>query len=105
MSRDVILKMPTYKKFCESNNLLTATGRLSASAENLYKFISQNADFVESHTGLEDVEIEAQIFLYCRKQHKKMRKNLYENQREPISNTPFQRQLISSIRENPVLPI
>ena len=79
MSRDVILKMPTYRKFCEANNIFTKTGKLSASAENLYKFIIKDADFEESHTGLEDVQIEREIFLYCRKQHKKMRKKLKEN--------------------------
>ena len=79
MSKDVICKMPTYKRFCEENNLLTKTGRVSASAENLYKFISKNSQFAESHTGLEDVQIEREIFFYCRRQKKKMRKKLFEN--------------------------
>ena len=79
MAKDVILKMPTYRKFCEENNLFTKTGRLSASAENLYRFITKDANFVESHTGLEDVMIEKEILAYCYKQHKKMRKKLWEN--------------------------
>ena len=78
MARDVIHKMPTYRRFCEENGFLTANGRLSATAENLYRFIIKDPTFVESHTGLEDVQIEREIFLYCRKQHKKMRKGLYE---------------------------
>jgi hypothetical protein len=77
MARDVMHKMPTYRKFCEENELLTKTGRLSAKAEDLYRFIIKDADFEESHTGLEDVQIEREIFLYCRKQHKQMRKALY----------------------------
>ena len=76
MARDVILKMPTYKKFCEENRLLTKNGRLSASAENLYRFITKDTTFVESHTGLEDVLIEKEILAYCFKQHKKMRRKL-----------------------------
>ena len=79
MARDVILKMPTYKKFCEENKLLTKNGRLSVSAENLYKFITKDTTFVESHTGLEDVLIEKEILAYCFKQHKKMRRRLWEN--------------------------
>lgn len=79
MSRDVILKMPSYKRYAEKYNLKTATGRLSATAENLYRFITKNPDFMESHTGLEDVLIEKEIFSYCMKQHKKMRKKLFEN--------------------------
>ena len=64
MARDVIHKMPTYRRFCEENGFLTANGRLSATAENLYRFIIQDPTFVESHTGLEDVQIERKIFEY-----------------------------------------
>lgn len=78
MARDVILKMPTYQKFCAEHGFLTKNGKPSATAENLYRFITKNPDFVESHTGLEDVRIEREIILYCYKQHKKMRKKLYE---------------------------
>ena len=78
MARDVMHKMPTYRKFCEENGFLTQNGRLSATAENLYRFIAQDPTFVESHTGLEDVQIEREIMLYCFRQHKKMRKGLFE---------------------------
>jgi len=79
MARDVIHKMPTYRKFCEENNLFTANGRLSTTAENLYRFIIKDPTFTEAHTGLEDVQIEREIMFYCFRQHKKMRKKLYEN--------------------------
>lgn len=78
MARDVIHKMPTYRRFCEEHGFLTANGRLSATAENLYRFIIKDPTFVESHTGLEDVQIEREIMFYCFRQHKKMRKGLYE---------------------------
>lgn len=77
MARDVIHKMPTYRKFSTEYNLFTATGRLSTTAENLYRFIIKNPYFKEAHTGLEDVQIEREILLYCYKQHKKMRKKLF----------------------------
>ena len=76
MARDVILKMPTYRLFCEEHGLFTAGGQLSATAENLYRFISKDPTFIESHTGLEDTQIEREIFFYCLRQHKKMRKKL-----------------------------
>lgn len=79
MARDVILKMPTYKKFCEKYGLLTKSGQLSAKAEDLYRFIIKDPNFIESHTGLEDVLIEKEILAYCYKQKKKMRKKLWEN--------------------------
>lgn len=78
MARDVIHKMPTYRRFCEEYGFLTANGKLSATAENLYRFIIKDPTFVESHTGLEDVQIEREIMFYCFRQHKKMRKGLYE---------------------------
>lgn len=78
MARSVIHNMPTYRKFCEEHGLLTANGRLSTTAENLYRFIIKDPYFEESHTGLEDVMIEAQIVAYCYRQHKAMKKKLFE---------------------------
>lgn len=77
MARQVIGKMPTYKYFCEENGYLTKNGRLRFTAEILYRFITRDNDFVESHTGLEDVLIEKEIMAYCYKQHKKMNKLLW----------------------------
>lgn len=77
MARSVILKMPTYRRFCEENGYITKTGQLKATAEVLWRYISKENDFQESHTALQDVEIEAQILAYCYKQHKKMNKILY----------------------------
>ena len=79
MARSVVGKMPTYRKFCEENNYITKNGQLRFTAEILYRFISKNNDFVESHTGLEDVEIETEILRYCHRQHKAMKKKLWEN--------------------------
>lgn len=78
MAREIILPMPSYQAFCKKHNLFTPKGRLSATAENLYRFISKNANFIESHTGLEDVEIESEILIYCLKKGCKNKK-LFEN--------------------------
>ena len=80
MANDVISKMPTYRRFCEENGFMTShkTPRPQMKAETLYRFITKDVDFVESHTGLEDVLIEKEILAYCYKQHKKMRKHLWE---------------------------
>lgn len=79
MARDVILRMPTYKEFCLENGYVTKNGQLRATAEILFRFIKKDNDFVESHTALEDVLIEKEILAYCYKQHKKMRRVLWEN--------------------------
>lgn len=78
MARDVISKMPSYKRFCQENGYITKNNQLRLTAEILYRFITKDNSFVESHTGLEDVLIEKEILSYCYKQHKKMRKNLWE---------------------------
>ena len=78
MARDVIAPMPTYQKFCTENGYLTKNGKVRLTAEILYRFISKDNSFIESHTGLEDVLIEKEILAYCKRQHKKMRKKLYE---------------------------
>ena len=79
MARDVIGKMPTYKKWCEVNDYICRNGQLKMTAEVLYRFISGNEDFDEEHTGLADVLIEKDILAYCYRQHKPMRKKLWEN--------------------------
>ena len=79
MAQDVVAKTPTYKSFCEENGYMTkhATPRPQVKAETLYKYISGENDFIESHTALEDVLIEKEILAYCFNKHKKMRKELY----------------------------
>lgn len=90
MARDVILKMPSYLTFCEKYNIYSPTGRISVSAENLYKFIINDPTFVESHTGLEDVLIEKDIMAYCFKQHKAMRKKLFDKPFTTPYKDPFE---------------
>ena len=81
MSRDILGAKPSYDRFCKKNNYLTKhkVPQNRFTAEILYRFISGDNDFIENHTGLEDVEIEIKIFAYCLRQKKKMRKKLFEN--------------------------
>lgn len=76
MACDVILSRPSYIKFAEENRFISENGNIQTSAECAYRYIAKNADFVESHTGLEDVLIEVAIMSYCYRQHKKMDKTL-----------------------------
>lgn len=79
MARSVIATMPTYKKFCAENGYMTKNNQVRLTAEILYRFISKDNNFIEAHTGLEDVMIEKEIVAYCYRQHKAMKKRLYEN--------------------------
>lgn len=80
MARSVIGKMPTYKRFCEANGFITKTGQCQFTAEVVYRFITKDLEFKESHTGLEDTLIEKEILAYCFKQHKKMDKLLFSKE-------------------------
>ena len=79
MATDIYGNQPSYRRFCESNDYMTKhrTPRVRLTAEILHRYLSGDNDFTESHTGLEDVKIEAQIFAQCLRQHKLMRKALY----------------------------
>lgn len=79
MARQVIGTKPTYKKYCLDNGYMTKhkVPQVRLTAEILYRYISGNDSFEESHTGLEDVLIELQILAYCFRQHKKMEKRLF----------------------------
>lgn len=83
MSRDVLKTRKTYRNFCEKHNLMTKhkVPQPQMKAETIYKYLTQNPNFVESHTGLEDVMIEKEIFSYCINSHKKMRKELFTNKK------------------------
>ena len=65
MSRAVLNNSEEYNEFCYSNDYLTKNLCKRFTAEIIYRFITGNNAFIESHTGLEDVMIEKEIFVYC----------------------------------------
>lgn len=81
MARDAIGKTEKYTAFCKKYGYLTKhkvpQNRLTA--EILWRYISKDPDFIESHTGLEDVEIEKEIFKTCIRKHN-VRRLLFEKQ-------------------------
>ena len=65
MARQILREVEEYTTFCWENEYLTKNMRIRYTAEIIYRWLSGNADFEESHTGLEDVKIERVIFEYC----------------------------------------
>lgn len=76
MANDTICKQKRYREFCEANGYMTnhATPQVRKTAEILWQYLNDDTSFIEEHTGLADVSIEAQIFAECIRQHKKMEK-------------------------------
>lgn len=79
MSRDIFKNKKMYNTWCEENGYMTKHKKpqVRLTAEIIYRYISGEHNFDENHTGLEDAKIETQIFAYCMRQHKKMRKALF----------------------------
>ncbi len=77
MACQTLLNTTSYVRFAMQNGLESDKGNILTSAESCYKFITKSIDFVESHTGLEDVRIEIEIMAKCFETHKKMDKKPY----------------------------
>jgi hypothetical protein len=77
MACQVLLNSTSYVKFAMQNGLQSDKGNLLTSAESCYKWLKNKVDFIEEHTGLEDVKIEIEIMAKCFSTHKRMDKNIY----------------------------
>lgn len=66
MARNALKNNEKYKAFCIDNGYLTKRNQLRFTAEIIYRFLAQNNDFKEEHTGLSDVMIEKEIFAFCK---------------------------------------
>ena len=79
MACELICNTNKYKDFCEKNNYKSEKGNYKTSAEIVYRYITNNQDFDESHTSLKDCEIEKEIFMKCLKQKKAYKKGIVHN--------------------------
>lgn len=55
-----------YKKFCDDNFLYTKAGNYSTTAEDVYRYLLDDATFKEDHTALSDSLIELEILKACK---------------------------------------
>ena len=76
MSREAFSENADYIGWCTKNGFIIK-GKPRFTAEVLYKYLKKNDDFIESHTGLEDAQIEKDIFFECLKKNVKNR-SLFE---------------------------
>lgn len=61
---ETILSTPQYHQFAEENALVSAKGNIMTSAEACYRFITDNAGYIEEHTALADAVDETEILRY-----------------------------------------
>ena len=68
MARECLGKDENYRQFCIENGFVYGKEekpQLRFTAEIIHRYLTGNLDFVEEHTGLEDVLIEKDILAYC----------------------------------------
>lgn len=62
LSCENLVNNDEYRQFCKDNKLTTASGKYyKTSAETVYRFVKNNNKFEESHTAIEDADIECEI--------------------------------------------
>ncbi len=65
-----------YVRFCQKNNFVTEKGNCKTSAEVIYSYLTNDANFSEEHTGLADAKIEYKILLTAKSTKKKLTGNI-----------------------------
>ena len=79
MARQILKNDESYGQFCYDNDYLTKNGCRRYTAEIIYRWLSGEHDFEESHTGLEDVKIEREIFKFCLAENPEIDGRLWNN--------------------------
>ncbi len=75
--------------FCEENELFTESGNYSTTAESVYKYITNNSDFIEDHTALSDSIIEKEILF----------KSVEKNNMDWLKNYPIKRTIPREVKK------
>ena len=65
MARVAFKQDDNYGKFCLENGFMTKRNQRQYTAEVLYRYLTNDVNFVEEHKGLEDVLIEKEILFEC----------------------------------------
>jgi hypothetical protein len=76
MACQLICTQKAYIKFCLENGFVSPSGNIKTNAETVYAYMTNDVDYDENHTGLEDVLIETKILAKCFAQHKRVEKNI-----------------------------
>lgn len=62
-----LLNSVNYVNYATTHGFVSEAGNIQTSAECAYRYLKNDPIFAESHTGLEDVRIEVEIFMNCLK--------------------------------------
>ena len=65
MARECFGSDEDYKAFCHENGFVTSRNQCRYTAEVIYRYLTNDIEFEEEHTGLADCLIEKEILAYC----------------------------------------
>lgn len=92
MACNSICQSGEYRTFAETNRYYSNNGKnYRATAEIVYGYLTNNVSFQEEHKGLDDVEIECEIFTKCFKELKgvmSIKRNCWQNVRRGALMVP-----------------
>ena len=72
-----ILNTENYVQFALENGFVSEHNNIQTSAEVAYRYLTNKTNFIESHTGLEDVKIEIEIMLAVLRSGMEYKENIY----------------------------
>lgn len=79
-----------YKNFAKSNNLVTEKGtNYQSNVESLTKWLSQNINFIEHHTGLSDIANEIDILNWVVNRYKKLNLKCLYKLNKPLEKRKY----------------
>jgi len=64
---ETVVHTPQYQLWSQRNKICTEKGYYSYSAENIYKYLTQQVNYQETHVAILDCFIELQIYKFLRK--------------------------------------
>ena len=81
----LLMKKWDYLEFVEFHNFLTPSGNPKTSAEIVYRYLTNDPDYIEHHTALEDVQIEYMIAIKSLESKKVFTKGILSNPWQKVS--------------------
>lgn len=76
MACETICNTNKYAKFCLENEYYSKANNMMTSAEVVYRYLTDNNEFEEAHTGLADVDIESEIMAKIFKSYRGFNKGI-----------------------------
>jgi hypothetical protein len=64
-AKETICLTESYKTWAQENGYYSVSGNITTNAEVVTKYLRQDTNFIEEHTGLADVLIEVEILKHC----------------------------------------